>query len=327
MTMTSNVPTEVAARYPLAARFIGELWELSPTLLKKQVDFLIERRGETFWREAERLLGLTSRLGGSPAASLVEYTVVYLKEQVRFLQTQQYAHQDFETALRDVYDNPEVMEKYYLEGLLLSHAFWPIHLDIQTFFNERFLPRIPAADVGAEYGFGHGLYLHDILVARPGSTARGFDISESSRKFAGRLLREAGIDEWRFQLGFADVRRPLPGADGEYGWAVFAEIMEHIPDPLFSLRDLRRCMKAGAPVFITTVVNSNAIDHLYLFREPEEVRRMLNDAGFAVADEKKFHVADYAGNVKDPSIDLAYVALAAGDGPAGNVTDRQAVPA
>jgi hypothetical protein len=86
--------------------------------------------------------------------------------------------------------------------------------------------------------------------------------------------------------------------------------MEHIPDPLFSLRELRRTMQPGAPVFITTVVNSNAIDHLYLFREPVEIRSMIREAGFELAAEKHFGVSDYAGNAKDPSIDVACVGLA-----------------
>jgi SAM-dependent methyltransferase len=296
--------------YPRTTQFIRELLKLSPNLLRGQIALLIDRRGDAFWREAERLLDLAAKLGGSPAASLIEYTVVYLKEQVRFLQTGEYSHQDFETARSEVYDNADVMDKYYLEGLLLSHAFWPIHFDIHEFFLEQFVARVPDSGGGAEYGFGHGLYLHDILKARPGATAKGFDISPYSRRFAERLLLAGGTSPSRFHLSFADVRQALEAQNGEYAWAVFAEIMEHIPDPRFSLGELHRSMKPGAPIFITTVVNSNAIDHLYLFRDPGEVRRMVEDAGFEVAAERRFRVADYAGNAKDPSVDLAYVALA-----------------
>jgi hypothetical protein len=300
----------MSGQYPAAAAFIRELSALSRSVLMGQVSFLVEHRGLAFWREAERLVGMASKLDAAPAAALIDYTIANLKEQVRFLQCNEYAYKDFEAARRDVYDNPEVMERFYLSGLLLSHAFWPVHFDIHTFFRESFLTCVPNSGVGAEYGFGHGLYINDILEAKPNTRARGFDISQYSCAFATRLLRASGIPEHRYQIGMADVRDPLPAADGEYAWAVFAEIMEHLPNPSGPLRNLRRCMKRGGPVFITTVVNCNAIDHLYHFSDPGDVARMLRDAGFEIAFQKTFKVTDYTGNARDPSMDLAYVGLA-----------------
>jgi hypothetical protein len=294
------------ADYPRASAAIRAILERSPMMLKNQLTMLVTARAHEFWPEAERLVALSEAVGGQPAQSLVEYTVTYLKEQIRFLQTREYAHSDFETARREVYDNPEVMEKFYLDGLMLTHAFWPIHLDIHRFFRDEFVRRVPDDGVGAEFGFGHGLYLLDVLLARPRATARGYDISEFSIKYASQLLRHGGVAADRFQLGLADVRVPLPAGPGELRWAMFAEIMEHIPDPLTSLRYLRACMAPGAPVFITTVMNSNAIDHLYLFTEADQVRAMLRDAGFAIQAERELRVADYS-TAKDPSIDIVCV--------------------
>ncbi|HEX3760832.1 MAG TPA: methyltransferase domain-containing protein [Kofleriaceae bacterium] len=295
-------------RYPRTAHTIRTILERSPMFLRGQIALLVKDRAAEFWPEAERLITLAEAIGGSPAHSLIEYTVVYLKEQIRFLQTKEYAHSDFETARREVYDNPEVMEKFYLEGLMLTHAFWPIHLDIHAFFRDQFLARVPDAGTGAEFGFGHGLYLHDVLKARPGTRARGYDISEYSKAYAGKLLRHGGIAAERFELGFADVRQPLPARPGEFRWAIFAEIMEHIPDPLASLRFLCACMAPGAPVFVTTVLNSNAIDHLYLFTHTDQVDAMLREAGFEIVAHRAFKVADYS-TAKDPSVDVVYVCV------------------
>jgi hypothetical protein len=193
------------------------------------------------------------------------------------------------------------MEKFYLDGLMLTHAFWPIHMDIHRFFRDAFIARVPDDGVGAEFGFGHGLYLHDVLEARPHTRARGFDISKYAKTYAARLLHQGGIAADRYELGFADVREPLPAAPGEFRWAIFAEILEHIPDPFASLRFLRACMAPRAPVFVTTVLNTNAIDHLTLFTDVDQVRTMLREAGFAIVDECAIQVADY-GDKKDPSV-------------------------
>jgi hypothetical protein len=293
-------------RYPRTTRIIRTILERSPMFLRGQLTLLVTDRSDEFWPEAERLITLSEEIGGSPARSLIEYTVAYLKEQIRFLQTKEYTHSDFDTARREVYDNAEVMEKFYLDGLMLTHAFWPIHLDIHKLFREEFISRVPNAGIGAEFGFGHGLYLHDVLQARPATHARGYDISEFSKNYAEKLLRQGGIAADRFQLGFADVREPLPAEPEEFRWAIFAEIMEHIPDPLTSLRFLRRCMAPLAPLFITTVLNSNAIDHLYLFTHVDQVRAMLQGAGFRILVQRELRVADYA-TAKDPSINVVCI--------------------
>jgi hypothetical protein len=301
----------VGPRYPRTSRIMRNILERSPMLLRNQLTTLVRDRGELFWPEAERLIALSEDTGHTPADSLIEYTVTYLREQIRFMRTKEYSQNDFEAARRDVYDNPEVMEKFYLDGLMLTHAFWPIHMDIHRFFRDAFIARVPDEGVGAEFGFGHGLYLHDVLEAHPGTRARGYDISEYAKTYAAKLLRQGGIAAERYELGFADVREPLPAKPGEFRWAIFAEILEHIPDPLTSLRHLRRCMAPGAPVFVTTVLNTNAIDHLTLFTDVREVQSMLHDAGFAILDERDIQVSEY-GDKKDPSVRVLCVCEPAG---------------
>ena len=124
-------------------------------------------------------------MGGNPSQALLEYTLAYLKEQARFLKTGEYSNSDFDDVLRDVYANPEVMEKFYLAGLMLTHAFWPIHFDMHEFFVHEFVPLVPNEATGAEYGFGHGLYLLDVLSAKPRTWLPAASTSASSV----RLLR------------------------------------------------------------------------------------------------------------------------------------------
>lgn len=305
-----DVLKQAEASWPVAARVAREVYELSPNALGPKLEYLAGRWGQRFWERAERLSCLAGQLGGNPATAIVEFTMEILRAQALFVETREYSHVDFEAARREVYDNPAVMEGYYLEGLLLSHAFWPIHFDMHDFFLEEFLGRVPDRGAGVEVGFGHGLYLLEVLSARPGTTARGFDISPYSLRYANRLLRAGGIDPARFDLSLADIRYPLEVADASFQWGIFAEILEHIPDPLASLRELRRTLAPGAPVFLTTVVDSNAMDHLFQFEDVDAIRRMIRKAGFDILVDKVMHVGDYGTRRgRDPSIDVALVAV------------------
>jgi ubiquinone/menaquinone biosynthesis C-methylase UbiE len=103
------------------------------------------------------------------------------------------------------------------------------------------------------------------------------------------------------------MRQRFPLDDESIEWAIFAEILEHIPDPAYSLSELARCVKDAAPVFITTVVDSNALDHIYMFENPHEVRNMIENAGFTITSEKILKVAELFPGSRDKTIDLAYV--------------------
>lgn len=299
-----------ADKYPQAARVATELLQQARMLFAGQLTHQVNRHGDEFWQQAEKLIGYSLALGGNPTQALLEYTVAYLKEQARFLKTGEYSNTDFEEVLRNVYDNPDVMQKFYLDGLMLTHAVWPIHFDMHHFFRSEFLSRVPNAGVGAEYGFGHGLYLLEVLTSRPETRALGFDISSYSVDFAGRLLAHGGVGTSRFDLSIADVRRPFETRDGEFSWAVFAEIIEHIPDPRFSLGELRRSMSNGAPLFATTVLHSNALDHIYQFADVDEVRELLRSTGFTIIAERVLRVRDYDEKARDPSVDIALVCQA-----------------
>jgi len=299
-----------ASHYPQASKVASELLQQSRMMFAGQFGHQVSRHGDAFWRQAERLVGYSLALGGNPTRALLEYTLEYLKEQARFLKTGEYSNSDFDEVLRNVYDNPDVMKKFYLDGLMLTHAVWPIHFDMHHFFTTEFLPRVPNSGTGAEYGFGHGLYLLEVLTHRPQTRARGFDISSYSVDFAGRLLAHGGVERSRFDLGLADVRQPFATHDGDFSWAVFAEIIEHIPDPKFSLSELRRSMQTGAPLFATTVLHSNALDHIYQFVDTDEVRALLRTSGFEIVAERVLRVRDYDEKARDPSVDIALVCLA-----------------
>lgn len=304
-----QVLSKVESTYPVAVGLTREIHEISPFALGSQLNVLIERQGEKFWNRAEFLGGLARAINDNPAQAVVEFTMETLRAQANFMETKEYAQQTFESAFDEIYGNKEVMEGFYYIGLLLSHAYWPIHFDIHTFFTEDFVPRIKDGTKGTEIAFGHGAYLMRVLQAHPATTAEGFDVSPYSKPFATKVLNAAGIDSSRYELDFADIRNPLDRPDASYDWGIFGEILEHLPDPLSALHELHRILKPGAPLFITTCVDSNAIDHLYQYEDVEAIRSMIREGGFSIASEKELRVTDYAPQSKDPTIDVALTVI------------------
>ncbi len=302
--------TAHAQQYPLAAEFVTNFFANSIVLLRGQIEFLILNRRERFWPLAEKLLHLNKNIDGEPERVLLEYTLAIVREQAMFMRTGEYKYStdSFQDAYDEVYNNPDVMQAFYLEGLLMTHAFWPIHLDMHHFFESEFLTAIAQdAAQGAEFGFGHGLYLYEILQHVPSTQALGYDISQYAVEFATHLLQKNDVPTARFSLGLGDVRESLPHTDNSLDWVVFAEVLEHIPNPQFALREIARCLKPNAPVFVTSVVDSNAVDHLWLFKDLSEIDTMLTDNGLQIKARQAFVLKDYDPNTKDPTIDVAYV--------------------
>lgn len=310
------VPTQLAERiaagqpqWPRASRVCTEMVARAAPLVTGSLEFLLDREEDRFWTRAEQLVGYVEELGADPVDALLEYTVAYLREQARFVKTGTYANADFESAFESVYDNSDVMNGFYLDGLLLTNAFWPIHSSIHEFFVEQFLSRVAPASNGLEVGFGHGLYLAEALLSADDSRGLGLDVSEHSVAYAERLIPLTGVNPDRFELRLGDVRFPLGLPDESIDWAIFAEILEHIPEPASSLAQVAAALRPGAPIFVTTVINSNAIDHLWLFESVNEVEDMIKSAGLDIVARRVLAVSDFGGQASDPTIDIAAVCV------------------
>ena len=293
--------------YPKTHAFVQELEKNNFHIILDQINDLAAEYGDEYFTLTERLLSFSDRIGGNPLNSIIEYTVHYLREQVSYLATGQYSNVDFNDVFESVYDNEEIMKAFYLEGLMLTHGFWKIHFLIHKYFKDQFIPQITAGAYGSEFGYGHGLYLTEILNAYPDVNTKSFDISKYSQEFAEKLLLTADIDPGRFDLQIADMRQRFPLDDESIEWAIFAEILEHIPDPAHALSEIARCAKDAAPIFITTVVDSNALDHIYMFENPNEVRNMIENAGITITAEMILKVAELFPGSKDKTIDLVYI--------------------
>lgn len=223
--------------------------------------------------------------------SLAEYTYVYMRHQVSFMASGEYSNTSFEEVFEAVYDNEELMIGTYLPGLFLTQLFWPIHHKVMAIHRERFLARHEGAEQLLEVGVGHGMTLLNGLSTLRGSKANALDISRHALEFAANMLGAAGIDDDRCDFHLVDItKQSLDGVEADL--ATMGEILEHVEQPEAALDNLRCMLKPGASAFITTVIDSNAIDHIYQFHSKKEIDSLIERAGFRIQESELLHPKD-----------------------------------
>lgn len=213
-----------------------------------------------------------------------------MRLQAAFERERCYKAKTHEQAASEVYFNERHMMDEYLPGLLLSHFLWPHHYRQLQFFDSAFVQamRVAGARSFMEVGVGTGLYSSLLLRRLPDVRGLGLDISPSSKQFTEAQMQALGVaGRYRVELRDVTAEPVEPKAD----WLVCVEVLEHLDDPVAFLRGLRRNMAPGARAFITAALNAAHADHIYLYRNADEVLVQLCEAGFTL--EQSFVGAAY----------------------------------
>jgi ubiquinone/menaquinone biosynthesis C-methylase UbiE len=161
---------------------------------------------------------------------------------------------------------------------------------------------LPAGAVVVDVGCGSGnLTAH---VARTARLAIGVDESEGAVRFARSRAGSPGPEAYVRARGDA-----LPLADASADAAICVEVVEHLTDPLPLLREIRRVLRPGGRLLVTTpnygrgslwpllewladksgqTANMAEAQHVRRFT-PRSLRRLVEDAGLTVADQGTFY--------------------------------------
>jgi 2-polyprenyl-3-methyl-5-hydroxy-6-metoxy-1,4-benzoquinol methylase len=199
-------------------------------------------------------------------------------ETVEFLRSGKYTSSTFQEVNERVYASPEIME-YYMHGLILSQFLWKHHYGMFEFFISHFSQYARSASTYLEVGVGHGFLLSKAIeILDPTTEVTAMDISETSLKLAKSFVNKDGID-YRLQdiLTFNEDRK--------FDFIVLGEVLEHVEQPLELLVKLHGLLVPNGVFYFTTPTNAPAIDHIYLFNSIEEVREMVDRAGFQIESD------------------------------------------
>ena len=249
---------------------------------------LAARLPELEWicRRLERTRGTSEAWIPGAVKAYVMLSMEFLMLQKKLEKSGRYLLSSERESFDKVYNNPEVFTKYYLDGLLLSEALWPNQYLLNRLFSNTFLPLVHPGSHVVEVGVGTGYHLRQLLKKEPNISYTGFDIStlaiQYCRQFTGEDLLEP-----RGQLTFHH-RNISRGSELEADSAnalILGEILEHVENPASVLEEMRRIAQPGIPMFMTTVIFTANIDHIYLFEKADDIRRMTAQCGWKTFQE------------------------------------------
>ncbi|SPM37084.1 hypothetical protein MRAB57_4927 [Mycobacterium rhizamassiliense] len=251
----------------------------------------IERASAEFGPEWDTAFEeLLAHVYGDPVAladavkGYAAFAVDSMRRQRRFEIERAYPAKTFAEAAQEVYLNEEYMHTQYLPGLLLSHYLWSHHYLQLQYFERFFLSSLAQQSDPrfAEVGIGTGVYSRIALQTVPAAEGFGYDLSPVSVRFTRAHLEAFGLLD-RYDTDLRDVIEHPP--EDQVSHVICVEVLEHLEDPVALLRALKNMTTPDGKLFITAALNAANADHIYLYRNAEEV--------LVQAEEASLHVEHY----------------------------------
>lgn len=284
-----------------------------PTQKKKIEGFFqeipkMEQDLELFLKTYENFFkreGITAKKLAEAYLQMLEQMMFCRKE---FIYSGKYFVSNQENAFKNVYDNEEIMTNYML-ALALSQFVWKHHYLVFNFYQD-VIKGLNTKDSILEVGSGHGLFLLEILKSMDRNKIIDVvDISKSSIKMTGDIISAINKDFIEdIQFFTADINDYK--TDKKYDFITMGEVIEHVDDPLTILKSLHTLLSENGKLFVTTCANCPALDHVYLFNNIEEIRALVEEAGFKTDRELIVPSEDKSEKyMKKFKVDIIYAAV------------------
>lgn len=203
-----------------------------------------------------------------------------MEEQVYFVENQHYRYSSSGEVNTFFYQNPSFME-YYMKGLAVSTYLLDSHRKCRAWFCKK----IAGLDKGKYWldaGVGHGEYFQLAVRCTNYKHYLGIDISPACVSMTKEMIdqrvppriKSVEVKEQDF------FQYDGPTCDA----VVLGEILEHVEKPEKFLEKTYEITHTESFIYITTVVNCPQRDHIYLFKDVEEIIELYQNTGFKICD-------------------------------------------
>lgn len=203
-----------------------------------------------------------------------------MEEQLYFIKNRRYRYSSGEEVNSFFYQNPDYME-YYMKGLAVSIYLMEAHRRCREWFCQK-TAGLGRGDQWLDVGVGHGEYFQLAVSHTDYQHYLGIDISPTCVQLCREMTeRRVPQSSKNFEVRVQDFfQYGGPVCDA----VILGEILEHVESPRAFLRKVHEITHGGSFIYVVTAVNCPQKDHIYLFRNVEEIEEMYREAGFGICD-------------------------------------------
>ncbi|AHE68146.1 class I SAM-dependent methyltransferase [Legionella oakridgensis] len=266
-------------RYPHVRKLIDIILQLDPLQgdgLKKSLPRLTS--GEIEALEDYLIFSLKQGLSLDYLAHCYQMIVLdFIKESLYFKTHKKYRYSSVAEVADQVYFDKKYMSSY-MHGVFISLFFWPNHLSLYRFFRKT-IPR-KKQGIYLEIGPGHGYFFFTALNLSAYTHFIGIDLSETSIQQTNALANWKPHEK-NIQLHCTDFFN-APLEESHFDAIVMGEMLEHVENPQDYLKKIASIAKPEAYIFLTTCINAPAIDHIYQFKNLQELDTLFTQSGLNI---------------------------------------------
>lgn len=217
--------------------------------------------------------------------SLVLFSLEFLQLQVKLVKSGRYLYSSFEEVEKFVYNDPngQLTGPWYMMALFFSQVFWVTHYKVNMFFLEDVCSNNKKNGEILEVPAGTGIFISTFLERNQGWHGAAVDLSDSAIEFAKRTINTFGLPSNIIELIKNDFYKHE--SNSKYDIILCGEFLEHLEDPLAALKKLYSLLKDDGEVFLTVAVYVAMIDHIYLYKNAQDVRDQIYEAGLEIKKE------------------------------------------